>query len=129
MCEVSWTDVLVPQCGHKFWNVVELLSLFMKSQKHSSRHRNPHFKHMTRVVGTGCDVGYVAPEKQGRYLWKEHIFVVCLSIKRCAFTLWDGVTACNLWSIDLLVSDTWMTPHGRNSHVATRNKMCLHDWN
>ena len=50
-------------------------------------------------VGAGCNVGCVAQKNQGKYLWIEHIFVVCLLSKENS-SLGDGVAACNCGSID-----------------------------
>ena len=88
------------------------------------------FMAQTRV-GAVCNVGCVGQKKKHCvYLWTEHIFVVCLSSKETSSNLGDRVAACNhSWSIDLWESERWEMQCGRNLHVATRNKMCLHDWN
>ena len=99
----------------------------MKSYRQDSWHRNPHLKHATRVCA-GCDVGCIAQKKQRGHLWTEHSFVACLSSKD-ASNLGDRVAACNRRSIDLQENHTWEMRTGRNPHVATRNNMCLHDWN
>ena len=98
----------------------------MKSWTHSSWHRNLQQEHKTGV-GAGCNSGGVAQKKQVCYLWTERIFVVCLSSKDASSSLGDGVAACNSQRIYLWESDTKERQCGRNQHVATRNKMCLHD--